>query len=89
MDYLDVACTRLSVSPDRVLVCRVEGDDLVVVVDRGVAGCPKYRLRLADLVPPVVKSTEQDKRLAASMRGVIESSVEPNPRLRGRRKRNG
>jgi len=51
MDYVRIACARLGVASDQVLVHRIEGDELVLVVDRGIAGCPKYRLPLASMRP--------------------------------------
>jgi len=66
MDYIRIACARLGVASDQVLVQRIEGDELVLVVDRGIAGCPKYRLPLAGLRPsappalPEVATQEDD-----------------------------
>ena len=93
MDYLSAACARLGVSPDQVLVCRMDGDDLVVVVDRGVAGCPKYRLPLATLepiaeeAPEWVTATKPTTLSAASSK--TDPAPAPKPKPRGRRKRNG
>jgi pyruvate/2-oxoglutarate dehydrogenase complex dihydrolipoamide acyltransferase (E2) component len=43
------ACDYLEIEPRQVLKSRVDSNELILVVDRGIAGCPKYRLPLARL----------------------------------------
>jgi hypothetical protein len=50
-DYLPLVAAHFQVDPERVLVCRIEGDKLVVVVDRGILGCPKFRIPISKLTP--------------------------------------
>lgn len=50
-DYMPVVAAHFGVDPGRVLVCRVEGDELIVVVDRGILGCPKSRIPISKLAP--------------------------------------
>jgi hypothetical protein len=49
MDYLNRACKHLGVDPGSAINPRVEGDEFVVIIDRGIAGCPKYRIPLSEL----------------------------------------
>jgi hypothetical protein len=51
MDYLSLACRHLDVEPDKVLAYKQYEDHLAIVVDNGIAGCPKYLIPLAELVP--------------------------------------
>ena len=62
---VELACALAGCKPDEILVLRVDSTNgaLVVVVDRGVAGCPKYvysvaALRAAD--DQFVSPKEQD-----------------------------
>lgn len=48
----DLICAHLDIKPEQVMAWRVYDDYLRVVVNRGGAGCPKYRIELADLEPP-------------------------------------
>jgi hypothetical protein len=52
-DYLARAIEYLGVEPGAVINPRVEGDEYVVIVDKGIAGCPKYRIPLSKLNEPV------------------------------------
>ncbi len=53
-DYLNRACEYLGVEPGSAINPRVEGDEFVVIIDRGIAGCPFYRIPLSEL--PELKS---------------------------------
>ncbi len=53
MDYLKAACRHLEITAGQVRKFRVEGDNVVLVVDRGIAGCPKFTIPISEL--PVVK----------------------------------
>ena len=48
-DYLALVAAHFGIEPKRVLVCRVEGNELVVVLDRGIQGCPKQRILISKL----------------------------------------
>jgi pyruvate/2-oxoglutarate dehydrogenase complex dihydrolipoamide acyltransferase (E2) component len=43
-------CNYLGIEPAQLPVCREEGDDVVAVVDRGIKGCPKYRIPMNKLL---------------------------------------
>jgi len=49
MDVLQAACTHLGITVDQVLSHRVYPDRIALVVDRGIKGCPKYVVGLAEL----------------------------------------
>ena len=51
MDYLKAACKYLGIEAAQVRKHRIEGDSLVLVVDMGIKGCPKYAIPLSDLTP--------------------------------------
>lgn len=51
-DYLALACAYLKVDPARVLSHRVYPDLIVLVVDNGIAGAPKYTVPLSTLAQP-------------------------------------
>ncbi len=48
-DYLDRACKYLGVDKGKVINPRVQGDDYVLIVDKGIAGGPKYYIPLSKL----------------------------------------
>ncbi len=48
-DYLDRACKHLGVNKGDVINPRIQGDDYVLLVDKGIAGCPKYYIPLSKL----------------------------------------
>lgn len=48
-DYLSRAASLRDFDPDDALSHAVRGDEFHVVVNRGIEGCPKYRIPLADL----------------------------------------
>lgn len=37
------------IDPSQLLVCRVAGDDVVAVIDRGIGGCPKHIIPIIEL----------------------------------------
>ena len=49
MDLLQAACAHLGITVDQVLSHGTYEDHVAVVVDRGIKGCPKYLVALADL----------------------------------------
>lgn len=51
-DYLDRACEYLGVDKGSVINPRVQGDDYVLIVDKGIAGSPKYYIPLSKLDEP-------------------------------------
>ena len=51
-DYLDRAVEYLGVDKGSVIKHRVQGDDYIVIVDKGIAGCPKYYIPLSQLQEP-------------------------------------
>jgi hypothetical protein len=48
-DYLALACTYLNVSVGQVISHKIYSDHISLVVDKGIAGCPKYSLSLSGL----------------------------------------
>jgi hypothetical protein len=48
-DYLKNACEHLGVDRGDVINPRIEGDDYVLIVNKGIAGSPKYRIPLCQL----------------------------------------
>jgi hypothetical protein len=62
MDYLKAACEHLEVESTAVLAHHIGEDSIVVVVDRGIAGCPKYTIPLSELT--AVPSAEPQPDLA-------------------------
>lgn len=48
-DYLILAAEHLGAEIDDFLVADIRGDFMVVVVDKGIAGCPKYYIPLSEL----------------------------------------
>lgn len=48
MDYLAKACEKLNITPERVLSHRITDDEIVLVVDNGIAGCPKSVVSLSE-----------------------------------------
>ena len=67
--YLVAACRRLEVSAEQVLSWRVypetavEAGYIALVVDKGVAGCPKYKIPLAELEVPQIEVAEPEPDL--------------------------
>lgn len=59
-DVLERACAKLGVSPEQVLKHRLEGDSLVLVVDNGIAGCPKFTIPLSDLPEPQAEQPKEE-----------------------------
>ena len=51
-NYLDRACKYLGVDKGSVIKHRVQGDDYIVIVDKGIEGCPKYYIPLSKLDEP-------------------------------------
>ena len=49
-DYLDLACIYLGIEGEKVLDYAITADEVVVVVDNGIKGCPKYRIPLSELI---------------------------------------
>jgi hypothetical protein len=52
MNYRQIACDYLGAEDEQIVVCRVDGEELVVVVNKGGAGSPKYRIPLKNLPEP-------------------------------------
>ena len=51
-DVVSLACAALGLDAGRVVSSRVYPDRVGLVVDNGIAGCPKYSVPLSDLVQP-------------------------------------
>ena len=49
-DDLESACEYLGVDKGSVLKHRVQGDEYIVIVDKGIKGCPKYHIPLSQLI---------------------------------------
>lgn len=69
MSHLTAACEYLSIDETAVLSHRVTDDAVVVVVDRGIKGCPKYTIPLSELVSDEPKEvpTSELKEMARDM----------------------
>ncbi len=82
-DKLIAACDYLGIEPEQVLKSRVDGDELVLVVNRGILGCPKYRLPLARLVAappapeeePEVETVTPDEEEASGAEAEITTTL--------------
>jgi hypothetical protein len=48
-EYLQSACRLLKVQPSQIMVHRLQADDFVVVINMGIAGCPKHTFAIATL----------------------------------------
>jgi hypothetical protein len=57
-DYLGSACKYLGVDKGSVIKHRQEDDVYIVIVDKGIEGCPKYRIPLSKLVEPAIPDDE-------------------------------
>jgi hypothetical protein len=66
-EYLERACKYLDVDVGNVINPRVEGDNYVLIVDKGIAGSPKYYIPLSKLDKP------QPKKLLTANEGVALS----------------
>lgn len=68
-DLVKRACSLLGVSPDSVLSSAEYADRVVLVVDNGIAGCPKHTVNIADLPttqePPKPKRTRRTTKKAS------------------------
>lgn len=53
MNYLQAACDHLNIEETAVLSHHIGADSVSLVVDRGIAGCPKYTLLFSELSKPV------------------------------------
>jgi hypothetical protein len=51
-DYLARAIEYLGAEPGEVVKHRVQGDEYIVILDKGIAGCPKYHIPLSKLDEP-------------------------------------
>jgi hypothetical protein len=70
------ACAYLKADPGRVLVYRLEAEEVVLVVDNGIAGCPKYRVPLSKLQPDKPAAAPKGKRPQSKGKPVKPPSVE-------------
>jgi hypothetical protein len=43
------ACAYVGADPERVIKRRIEGDQVILIVNNGILGCPKYTIPLSDL----------------------------------------
>ena len=81
---LDAACEYVSCTAGQVLKYRVEDGCAVLVVDRGVAGCPKYKVSLTDLAekpapepaPEPVAEVEAVNATAGAEKLAAENGIE-------------
>ncbi len=66
-DYLDLACEYLGVDKGDVVKSRVEGDVYIVIVNKGIAGIPKYRIPLSELTALEIANDIPSERALLSM----------------------
>ncbi len=61
-EYLENACEYLGIDKGDVIKHRVQGDEYIVIVDKGIKGCPKYHIPLSQLEKPepVLEEPEPD-----------------------------
>lgn len=67
---LELACAHVGADKQQVMKFRIEEEDVVLIVDRGKDGCPKYKIPLADLEAEA-KAVEEAAKL--------EAEPEPKP----------
>lgn len=62
--HLDLACEVLGIHHDQVLSYNVnlEDDKITLVVDKGIAGCPKYSLSLSTIAGEPATTEPQEKQ---------------------------
>lgn len=63
------ACERLGVEPEQVVKDRLEGDELVLLVDYGIGGIKKHRLSLA-----LLQESEEIAEAEAFVEEVVEEA---------------
>ena len=59
-DYLQRALQQLGAAEGEVLAHSVNDTEIVIVLDKGIQGCPKYRIPLDKLAEPV-EVVEEDE----------------------------
>lgn len=64
MKYLSLACEHLGIGESSVLSHRVYQDRVVLVVNKGILGCPKFSIPLSVLNAGEVQATSGALRLA-------------------------
>ena len=80
MDYLKLACNNLNIASDKVVSHRVYEDHIVLVVDNGVSGCPKYTISLTDLSEPEETAEQLPDGEYIDLEPVIEIAATPGAR---------
>lgn len=73
-DIVARACVSLAIEQDQVVKHRLEGDELVLLVDRGIGGITKHRIAVAtlppDLAPVLDELTYVELRDMAKEQGI-------------------
>ena len=68
--YIERACKYLGIDRDDIVRARIENDELVIIYDLGVQGCPKMRIPLSTLraIDPLsdLSVIEPDENIAIS-----------------------
>ena len=72
-DYLSLASAYLDVEQSAIVKCRVEGDELVAIVDKGIAGTPKYRIPLSALEKPIAEPVAEP---VADYEGIVPGAFD-------------
>ncbi len=75
-DYLERACEYLGVDKGSVINPRIQGDDYVLIVDKGIKGCPKYYIPLHQLDKPEPEQLPKPTTLDMSYRELQELAKE-------------
>lgn len=75
MNYLTLACEHLGITAAQVLASAEKETEIVLVVDNGIAGCPKYRIPLELLHEKVEPEPEMPPDLPAQ--AGVEAEVVP------------
>lgn len=81
-DYLLRALKQLGASEGEVLAHSLTDTEIVIVLDKGIKGCPKYRIPLntlqgPEVEPPVEDLTVEDEEIVETAEDV-EAAVEPS-----------
>lgn len=86
-------CRALEISPDQIMVLRTDQEEeiVTVVIDRGIKGCPKYRLTFGELIMRQLKPRKDApsvQEILERMEIEAEASVEqPAPPVEAKVKR--
>jgi len=82
MDYIKAIARHFDVKPEQVLSYKVYGDEVATVIDRGIAGGPKYTFPLSEL-------TDKPQMAEAEIVTMPEPQPKPKPQVETVRKYTG